>query len=62
MSKCDCCGEEMSDNIRMNSDFHFGNGSQFSESWELCDDCGKDINNYLKKVKRKVSSIQNRRM
>jgi len=31
MSKCDCCGKELSDNNRLNSSFNFGNGTQFCD-------------------------------
>ena len=56
MSKCDCCGEELSDNIRMNSSFNFGNGTGFCDGWSLCYDCGEDVNRYLKKVKKRLNS------
>ena len=51
---CDCCGEMLSANIRLNSEFHFGNGSQFTDHWDLCNECAEDVVNYLKKVKTKL--------
>jgi len=57
MSKCDCCGEETSANIRLNSTFNHGNGTQFCDGWHLCYECGKDVNDYLKKLKSNINGV-----
>lgn len=52
--KCDCCGNELSDNNRLNSDLNFGNGSQFSDGYTICGDCAKIVHNFVKELKTKL--------